>query len=163
RLAAILFAGLSRLLPGDEKDSFARLRTFAADVVGPKVVEYGGRIVSVRSEAGLREVESIGQAGRCAAPLRGAAARMKHATRIGMGIGINLGDIIAEDGDVFGDGVNIAARIEALAEPGSVFVSETVYHHIVDKVDFQFEDLGPQSLKNIRRPVRVYRMGVETF
>jgi len=167
RLAAILFAGLSRLLPGDEKDSFARLRTFAADVVGPKVVEYGGRIVSVRSEAVLVEFESIVEAVRCAASLREVAAQrdqeLPNEQRIAMRIGINLGDIIAEGGDVFGDGVNIAARIEALAEPGSVFISETVYHHIVDKVDFQFEDLGPQSLKNIRRPVRVYRMGVETF
>jgi adenylate cyclase len=76
-----------------------------------------------------------------------------------MRIGINLGDIIAEGGDIFGDGVNIAARVEALAEPGSIYVSEMAYHHVADKLDFDFEDLGPQNLKNIRRPIRVYRMG----
>src|SRR5260370_732368 len=79
-----------------------------------------------------------------------------------MRIGINLGDIIVEGGDIFGDGVNIAARLEALAEPGSVYVSGIVHDQIVDRVDFEFEDLGPQELKNIRRPIHVYRMGGET-
>ena len=82
--------------------------------------------------------------------------------RIAMRIGINLGDVIAEGGDVFGDGVNIAARIEALAEPGSIYVSGIVHDQIVDRIDFDFEDLGPKELKNIRRPIHVYRMGGET-
>jgi hypothetical protein len=81
--------------------------------------------------------------------------------RIAMRIGINFGDIIVEDGDVFGDGVNIAARVEALAKPGSVCVSEIVRNQVADKVDFDFEDLGPQDLKNIARPIRVYRMSGE--
>ena len=81
--------------------------------------------------------------------------------RIAMRIGINFGDIIAEEGDIFGDGVNIAARVEALAKPGSVYVSEIVHQQVAEKVDFDFEDLGPQSLKNIARPIRVYRMAGE--
>src|SRR5207302_9834526 len=79
--------------------------------------------------------------------------------RIALRIGINLGDIILERGDVFGDGVNIAARLEALAEPGSIYVSGIVHDQVVDKVEFDFEDLGPKELKNIRRPIHVYRMG----
>jgi adenylate cyclase len=166
RLAAILFAGLSRLFPGEEKDSFAGLRAFATEIIAPRIAEYGGRVVSVRSEALLAEFDSVVEAVRCAAALREAAEQGNrepaNEQRIAMRIGINLGDIIAEGGDIFGDGVNIAARIEALAEPGSVFVSETVYHQVADKLDFEFEDLGPQSLKNIRRPIRVYRMAGET-
>jgi adenylate cyclase len=165
RLAAILFTGLSRLFPGDEKDSFTGLRAFSTEIVGPKIVEYGGRIVSTRSEGLLVEFDSVVEATRCAAALRAAAAQrnreLPNEQRIAMRIGINLGDIIAEGDDIFGDGVNIAARIEALAEPGSVFVSETVYCQIADKLDFAFEDLGPQRLKNIRRPIRVYRMAGE--
>src|SRR5260221_14257783 len=79
-----------------------------------------------------------------------------------MRMGINLGDIMVDGGDVFGDGVNIAARLEAVAEPGSIYVSSTVYDQVVDKIDFDFEDLGPKELKNIRRPVHVYRMVGET-
>lgn len=166
RLAAILFIGLSRLFPGDEKDSFAGIRAFATEIIAPGVAEYGGRIVSTRSEALLVEFDSVVEAVRCAAALREAAAQrdreLPNEQRIAMRIGINLGDIIAEGGDIFGDGVNIAARIEALAEPGSVFVSETVYNHVADRVESGFEDLGPQSLKNIRRPIRVFRMTGET-
>ena len=121
RLAAILFAGLSQLFPGDEKESFAGLIAFAADVVGPKVAEYGGRIVSVRSEAVLVEFKSVVDAVRCAASLREAAAQRNQELldeqRIAMRIGINLGDIIAEGDDVFGDGVNIAARIVLVQSP----------------------------------------------
>src|SRR5205085_431240 len=78
--------------------------------------------------------------------------------RIALRIGINLGDIIAEGGDVFGDGVNIAARLEALAEPGSIYVSSIVHDQVVDKIDFEFDDLGPKELKNIRRPIHIYRL-----
>jgi len=167
RLAAILFVGLNRLFPGDEKDRFAGLRAFSTVILGPKVLEYGGRIVSTRSEGLLVEFDSVVEATRCAAALRDTVTQrnreLPEEQRIAIRIGINLGDIIAEDGDIFGDGVNIAARIEALAEPGAIFVSEMAYHHIADKVDFEFEDLGAQNLKNIRRPIRVYRMGGETF
>jgi adenylate cyclase len=162
RLAAILVAGLSRLFPGEEKDSFAGLRAFLTEVIEPLISEFDGNIFKHTGDLVLIEFDSIVEATRCAAALREAVAHQNEnlpsEQRLAMRIGINLGDIIAEAGDVFGDGVNIAARLGALAEPGSIYVAETVYHHVVDKVDFEFEDLGPQSLKNIRRPVRVYRM-----
>jgi adenylate cyclase len=166
RLAAILVAGLSRLFPGEEKDNFAGLRAFLTDVIDPLIPEFEGNIFKHTADLVLIEFDSVVEATRCAAALRDAVARHNQAVpneqRLAMRIGINLGDIIAEGGDIFGDGVNIAARVEALAEPGSIFVSEMAYHHIADKVDFDFEDLGPQTLKNIRRPIRVYRMGGET-
>jgi adenylate cyclase len=111
----------------------------------------------------LSEFGSVVETARCAAALCEAMARhnqsLPNEQRIAMRIGMNLGDVIAEAGDIFGDGVNIAARLEALAEPGSILVSGTVHHHVEGKVDFEFEDLGRRQLKNISRPVRVYRMG----
>src|SRR5262249_54058227 len=111
----------------------------------------------------LAEFDSVVEAVRCAAVLRDAALERNRTTqnerRFALRIGGNLGDIVFEDDDIFGDGVNIAPRIEAPSEPGRIYVSEMVYHHVADKVEFEFEDLGPQSLKNIRRPVRIYRMG----
>jgi adenylate cyclase len=166
RLAAILVAGLSRLFPGEEKDNFTGLRAFLTDVIDPLIPEFEGNIFKHTADLVLIEFDSVVEATRCAAALRNAVAQhnqtLPNEQRLAMRIGINLGDIIAEGGDIFGDGVNIAARVEALAEPGSIFVSEMAYHHIADKVDFDFEDLGPQTLKNIRRPIRVYRMGGET-
>jgi adenylate cyclase len=165
RLAAILVAGLSRLFPGEEKDNFAGLRAFLTDVIDPLIPEFEGNVFKHTADLVLIEFDSVVEATRCAAALRNAVGRhnqtLPNEQRLAMRIGINLGDIIAEGGDIFGDGVNIAARIEALAEPGSIFVSEMAYHHVADKVDFDFEDLGPQSLKNIRRPIRIYRMGAE--
>src|SRR5215471_8758802 len=166
RLAAILVAGLSRPFPGDERDSFAGLRAFLTDVIDPLIPEFEGNIFKRTADLVLIEFDSVVEATRCAAALRDAVAKHNQTRpneqRVAMRIGVNLGDIIAEGGDIFGDGVNIAARVEALAEPGSILVSEMAYHHVVDKLDLDFEDLGPQSLKNIRRPIRVYRMGGET-
>ena len=166
RLAAILVAGLSRLFPGDEKDRFAGLRAFLTDVIDPLIPEYEGNIFKQTGDLVLVEFDSVVEATRCAAALRDAVAQYNQTLpserRVAMRIGVNLGDIVAEGGDIFGDGVNIAARLETLAEPGSIFVSEMAYYHVADKVDFDFEDLGPQSLKNIKRPIRVYRMGRET-
>jgi len=165
RLAAILVAGLSRLFPGEERENFAGLRAFLTDVIDPLIPDFEGHIFKHTGELVLIEFDSVVEATRCAAALRTAVAQHNQALpneqRLAMRIGINLGDIIAEGGDIFGDGVNIAARLEAIAEPGAIFVSEMAYHHVADKVDFDFEDLGPQSLKNIRRPIRVYRMGAE--
>lgn len=165
RLAAILVAELSRLFPGEEKESFAGLRAVLTDVIDPLIPEFEGNIFKHTGDLVLIEFDSVVEATRCAAALRDAVVRhnqsLQPEQRLAMRIGVNLGDIIAEGGDVFGDGVNIAARLEALAEPGSIFVSETAYQHVADKVDFAFEDIGPQSLKNIRRPIRVYRMGAE--
>ncbi len=165
RLAAILVAGYSRLLPGDEKENFAELRGLLTGVVEPQIGEFGGNIFKETAEIVLADFDDVVEAARCAAALRDAVAQTNQALpeeqRIAMRIGINFGDIIAEEGDIFGDGVNIAARVEALAKPGSVYVSDVVHQQVADKVDFDFEDLGPQSLKNIARPIRVYRMAGE--
>jgi adenylate cyclase len=162
RSAAILVAGYNRLLPGDEADRFAGLRAFLAEVVEPLIIEFGGNIFKETAELVLVEFESGVEAARCATALRDAVAQMNQTLpdeqRIAMRIGINFGDVIAEDGDVFGDGVNIAARVGALANPGCVYISEAVHNQVADKVDFDFEDLGLQDLKNIARPVKVYRM-----
>jgi adenylate cyclase len=165
RFAAILVAGYSRLFPGDEQENFAELRRFLTGVVEPQITEFGGNIFKETVELVLVEFDNAVKAARCAAALRDAVAQMNQTLpderRIAMRIGINLGDVIIEDGDVFGDGVNIAARVGALARPGSVYASEAVHNQIADKVDFDFEDLGPQTLKNIARPIRVYRMAGE--
>jgi adenylate cyclase len=165
RLAAILVAGYTRLLPGDEKENFAELRGLLSGVIEPQIGEFGGNIFKETAELVLADFDDVVGAARCAAALRDAVAQtnqtLAEEQRIAMRIGINFGDIIAEEGDIFGDGVNIAARVEALAKPGSVYVSEIVHNQVVDKVDFDFEDLGPQSLKNIERPIRIYRMGGE--
>ena len=165
RLAAILVAGYSRLLPGDEKENFAELRALLTGVVEPQIGEFGGNIFKETAEIVLADFDDVVEAARCAAALRDAVAQTNQTLpdeqRIAMRIGINFGDIIAEEGDIFGDGVNIAARVEALARPGSVYVSEIVHQQVADKVDFDFEDLGPQSLKNIERPIRVFRMAGE--
>jgi adenylate cyclase len=165
RLAAILVAGYSRLFPGDEKESFAGLRSFLTEIIEPLIPEFGGNIFKHTSELVLIEFDSVVEAARCAAAMRDAVLQMNqmlpNERRIAMRIGINLGDVIIEGGDVFGDGVNIAARIGALAEPGSIYVSGIVHDQVVDRVDFDFEDLGPRELKNIRRPIHVYRMGGE--
>src|SRR6516164_5503899 len=165
RLAAILVAGYSRLYPGDEKESFAGLRSFLTEIIEPLIPEFGGNIFKHTGELALIEFDSVVEAARCAAAMRDAVLQMNqmlpNEQRIAMRIGINLGDVIIEGGDVFGDGVNIAARIDALAEPGSIYVSGIVHDQVVDRVDFDFEDLGPRELKNIRRPIHVYRMGGE--
>jgi adenylate cyclase len=161
-----MVGGYSRLLPGDEKESFTELRRFQTTVVEPQIAEFGGNIFKETAELVLADFDNVVEATRCAAGLRDAVAQMNQTLpdeeRIAMRIGLNLGDvIIEEDGDVFGDGVNIAARVGALAKPGSVYISETVHNRVADAVDIDFEDLGPQSLKNIARPIKVYRMAGE--
>jgi adenylate cyclase len=165
RLAAVLVAGLRPLFPRDETRSFARLRSCLAEIIVPLISQFDGSIFKQTGDVVLSEFGSVVEAARCAAALREAMVwnnqNLPNEQRIAMRIGINLGDVIAESSDIFGDGVNIAARLEALAEPGSIFVSGTVHHHVADKVDFKFEDLGRKQLKNISRPVRIYRMGGE--
>jgi len=162
RPAAILVAGYSRLFPGDEKEDFAELRAFGSKLIEPLILEFGGNTFKETAELALVEFDSGVKAARCAAALRDAVAEMNRALpdeqRIAMRIGINFGDVILQDDDIFGDGVNIAARVEALARPGTVYVSQTVHDQVAGDVDFDFEDLGPQDLKNISRPIRVYRM-----
>jgi adenylate cyclase len=163
RLAAILVAGYSRLFPGDEADSLVALTALLIEVIEPLVPQFGGHVVNSTGERALCEFDSVVEATRCAAALRGAVSewnqKLSPERRVAVRIGINLGDIIFEADDIFGDGVNIAARLEALADPGSIYVSEIVHGQVADKVEFDFEDLGPKNLKNIRKPVRAYRMG----
>jgi adenylate cyclase len=165
RLAAILVAGYSRLFRGEEKEHFAALRAFLTEVIEPQIAAFSGNIFKETTDLVLAEFGSAIEAARCAAALRDVVAQANQVLpdeqRIAVRIGINFGDVIAEEGDVFGDGVNIAARVEALAKPGSVYLSESVHSQIVDKVDLDFADLGRQNLKNIARPIRVFRMAGE--
>jgi adenylate cyclase len=165
RLAAILavdVAGYSRLMGVDEEGTHERLKVHLRQLVDPKIKEHHGRVVKNTGDGMLAEFASVVDAVRCAAEIqRGMIDRELEVTddrRIKFRMGINLGDVMADGGDIFGDGVNVAARLEALAEPGGICVSRTVLEHIHDKLPYRFEDLGEHSLKNIARPVRVYRM-----
>ncbi len=168
RLAAILaadVAGYSRLMGADEEGTHERLRAHLRQLVDPKIAEHRGHVVKNTGDGLLAEFASVVDAMRCAAEVqRGMIDRQPEATdekQIRFRIGVNLGDIIAEGGDIFGDGVNVAARLEALAEPGGICVSGVVRDQIRDKLAYPFEDRGEQSVKNIARPVRVYALRPE--
>ncbi len=166
RLAAILaadVAGYSRLMGADEEGTLERLKVLRRELVDPKIAEHRGRIVKTTGDGLLVEFASVVDAVRCAVAVQQAMpernASVAADNRIELRIGINLGDVIVEGDDLYGDGVNIASRIEALADAGGVFVSNTVHDHVRDRLPFVFEDLGEQQVKNIARPVRVYRVG----
>jgi adenylate cyclase len=150
-------AGLSRLYPSDERARFAGVRSFLTDIIDPLVLEYDGNIFKHTGDLALVEFGGVVEAARCGAALRGAVAQhnhtLPHERRLAMRIRVNLGEIIAEGGGHFGDGVNIAARLEALAEPGSILVSEMAYHHIADKVDFELA--RAVGVPDARKPSRV--------
>jgi adenylate cyclase len=165
RLAAILaadVAGYSRLMGADEEGTLERLKALRREIVDPKIAEHHGRIVKTTGDGVLVEFGSVVDAVRCAVEVQQAIPERNTGvtvdSRIELRIGINLGDVIVEGDDLYGDGVNIAARIEALADAGGVFVSNTVHDHVRDRLPFVFEDLGEQQVKNIARPVRVYRV-----
>jgi len=165
RLAAILaadVAGYSRLMGADEEGTLERLKALRRELVDPKIAEHHGRIVKTTGDGLLVEFASVVDAVRCAVAVQQEMPERNTAvaadTRIELRIGINLGDVIVEGDDLYGDGVNIAARLEALADAGGVFVSNTVHDHVRDRLPFVFEDLGEQQVKNIARPVRVYRV-----
>jgi adenylate cyclase len=167
RLAAILAAdvvGYSRLMGADEEGTLAALKELRRELADPRIDEHRGRIVKTTGDGVLVEFASIVDAVRCAVAVqRGMAAHNAAVPidrRIEFRIGINLGDIIVEDDDIFGDGVNIAARLEALAEPGGICVSRVVRDQVHDKLDFAFEDRGEHQIKNIARPVHVYRIPI---
>jgi adenylate cyclase len=165
KLAAILaadVAGYSRLMGADEEGTLERLKALLRELVDPKIAEHRGRIVKTTGDGMLVEFASVVDAVRCAVAVQQAMLQRETGvgadSRIELRIGINLGDVIVEGDDLYGDGVNIVARIEALAYAGGVFVSSTVHDHVRDRLPFVFEDLGEQQVKNIARPVRVYRV-----
>jgi adenylate cyclase len=165
RLAAILaadVAGYSRLMGRDEAGTLARLRTYRRELVDPRVAEHKGRIVKTTGDGMLIEFPSVVEAVACAVGVQQAMAAANAATpadhRIEFRIGINVGDVIVEDDDIHGDGVNVAARLEGVAEPGGICVSAMVRDQVEGRLDCAFEDIGEPELKNIARKVRVYRV-----
>jgi adenylate cyclase len=168
RLAAILAAdvvGYSRLMGADEEGTHERFKAHLSELVDPKIREHHGRIVKTTGDGVLAEFASVVDAVRCAGEIQRAMADrdldLAAERRLRFRIGVNLGDVIADGGDIYGDGVNIAVRLEGLAAPGSICVSGTVRDHIGDRLPYAFEDMGEQSVKNIARPVRVYAVRPE--
>jgi TolB-like protein/class 3 adenylate cyclase len=169
RLAAILaadVAGYLRLIGADEEGTLDRLRSIRAEVIDPKITEHRGRIVKTTGDGLLVEFASVVDAVRCATQIQTAMAKgnaeIALEKRIEFRIGINMGDVVVEDGDIFGDGVNVAARLEGLADSGGICVSARVQEDAAGKLDLTFDDLGEQRLKNIARPVRIYRVRLVT-
>ena len=165
KLAAILaadIAGYSRLMGADEEGTLARLKSHRRELIDPKIAEHRGRIVKTTGDGLLVEFGSVVDALRCATELQANMAERNAVAsavdRIDFRIGIHQGDVVVEDGDIFGDGVNVAARLEGLAEPGGICVSARVQEDASGRLDLAFEDMGEQALKNIARPVRVYRV-----
>jgi adenylate cyclase len=170
RLAAILaadVAGYSRLMSADEEGTHARLRAHLRQLVDPKIKEHGGRTVKNTGDGLLAEFPSAVNAVRCAVEIQHGMidrnANVPENKRISFRIGINVGDVVVEDGDIFGDAVNIAVRLEALAESGGICASARVQEDAADKTGYAFEDTGDQVLKNIGRSVRVYRVRSDRF
>src|SRR5499433_622484 len=170
RLAAIFaadVAGFSRLVGADEEGTVARLRSHRRELIEPKIAEHQGRLVKTTGDGVLVEFASPVRALRCAIDVQHGMAKrnadIPEGKRIEFRIGINLGDVVVEeDGDIFGDGVNVAARLENIAEPGTVFISRTVRDVVTDAAELALEDLGERELKNIVRPVQVFRIAPPT-
>ena len=165
RLAAILaadVAGYSRLIGADEGGTLQALMAIRAELLDPTIAAHNGRLVKTTGDGLLVEFSSVVDALRCATEVQAGMAErgagVPDDKRIEYRIGINMGDIVVEDGDIFGDSVNIAARLEALAQPGGICVSARVQEDAAGKLDLAFEDLGEQQLKNITRPVRAFRI-----
>ncbi len=166
KVAAILVAdivGDSRLTGADEEGTLARLRALRSDLIDPTIAVHNGRLVKRTGDGAIVEFRSVVEAVRCAIEVRnGLAQRSAHLTddqRIEARVGIHLGDVIEEaDGDLMGDGVNIAARLEGICDPGAIVLSEDAYRQVRDKINETFVDLGEQNLKNIARPMRVYAL-----
>ncbi len=164
RLAAILAAdvvGYTRLMGADETGTLERLKSLRRELVQPKIAERGGRIVKLMGDGLLAEFPSVVEAVQCAIDIQQEVAErepeISDDRRIRLRIGINLGDIIVEGSDIYGDGVNVAARLEGLADPGGICISGKVHEEVRNKLSTAFEDLGEQEVKNVPEPVRVYR------
>jgi adenylate cyclase len=169
KLVAILAAdvvGYSRLMEVDEAGTLARLKTHRLELIDPTIAKHRGRIIKTTGDGLLVEFQSVVDAVECASEIQTRMARrnadVSAARAIQFRIGINLGDVIVEGGDIFGDGVNVAARLEALADPGGICVSAAVREQVGARLDAAFEDLGEQSVKNITRPIRVYRVALSS-
>lgn len=167
RLVAILAAdmvGYSRLMEADETGTIARQKAHRLELVDPEIGAHGGRIVKTTGDGILIEFPSVVAATECAVAIQRAMAereaRVSDERRIQYRVGINLGDIVIDGDDILGDGVNVAARLEGLAEPGGVCISDVVHQSVAGKLDLTFEDMGEQQVKNISRPVRVYQWSV---
>src|SRR5262245_27682109 len=164
RLAAILVAdvvGYSRLMGRDESGTLAELKALRQEVVDPAIGRHGGRIVKTTGDGLLLEFPSVVNAVRCSVEVQTAmiarTSNIAEDRRIAFRIGINLGDIIVEGDDIFGDGVNVAARLQEMAAPGGICVSSRVHEDVRDRLDAAFDDGGTQALKNIARPIQVWR------
>ncbi|MBV8336524.1 MAG: adenylate/guanylate cyclase domain-containing protein, partial [Alphaproteobacteria bacterium] len=153
-------AGYSRPMGADEEGTHAALMALRREVLEPKIAEHRGRIVKTTGDGFLAEFASVVDAVRCAVELqREMALRnddVPSERRVQFRIGINVGDIVIEADDIYGDGVNVAARLETLAEPGGICISAIVHEQVQGRLDCTFTDIGEQSLKNIARPIRVY-------
>src|SRR5690348_6951769 len=165
RLAAIIAAdvvGYSRLMGTDEEGTLAALKSHRRELTDPLIAQHQGRIVKTTGDGLLIEFGSIVDAVRCAVVIqlgmKERNAGIEESRRIRFRVGINVGDVIIYEGDIFGDGVNVAARLEGLAEPGEICVSATVREHVGEKLPIGFADLGAHTVKNIARPVHVYRI-----
>lgn len=165
RLVAILAAdmvGYSRLIGSDEAGTLARQKALHEELVDPLMTRHGGRLVKTTGDGVLIEFPSIVDAVSCAAEFQGGIASREENLppdrQIAYRIGISLGDVVSDGDDILGDGVVLAARLEQIAEPGDIFISEDAFRQMAGKTGFTFEDMGAKSLKNVERPVRVYRL-----
>src|SRR3982075_106102 len=169
RLAAVLAAdmvGYSRLMEVDETGTLARLKTHRIELIDPAITKNRGRIIKTTGDGLLVEFHSVVDSGLCAAEVQRRMARrnadVAPARWMQFRIGINLGDVIVDGNDIFGDGVNVASRLEVLAESGGICVSGAVRDQVGDRLeDMSFEDLGDQTVKNIVRPIRVFRIRLD--
>ena len=167
RLAAILAAdivGYSRMMAADESGTLERLKAVRSELFDGKIADYDGHIVKTTGDGFLVEFASVVDAVRCAIDVQQAMAdreaEIAEDRRMVFRIGVNLGDIIIEENDIFGDGVNIAARLEGLAEPGGICISRSARDQVRDKFDLELRDLGEIEVKNIPRPVRVFQVAL---
>src|SRR5471032_2881634 len=168
KIAAILAAdvvGFSRMASADEDRTLGRLRALRADVIDPIIASQNGRVFKRTGDGALVEFRSVVEAVRCAISVQNATAERNVGTpedqRIVLRIGIHLGDVVEEsDGDLMGDGVNIAARLEGIANPGAICLSEDAFRQVRARLDMAVTDLGPTQLKNIERPIRAYSLQV---
>jgi adenylate cyclase len=168
RLAAILasdMVGYSRLIEADEEGTLVRQKAHRKELIDPTIAAYHGRIVKSTGDGLLVEFPSVVDAFRCAVSVQLAMSeresQVPESQRIAYRIGINSGDIVIDEDDIYGDGVNIAARLEGLAEPGGICVSRTVFDQIKGKVNSEFENVGAQRVKNIVEPIQVYRVQMQ--